>query len=80
MSDDRSTSVQLVPKTAILSAFETFRDELDDHNDRRERLIKVSSVIVSHLLAVYSGMFARFGLVEQSRYYQPLQENNLLAA
>ncbi|EKM60850.1 uncharacterized protein PHACADRAFT_84062 [Phanerochaete carnosa HHB-10118-sp] len=27
-------------REAILSVFECFRDELDDHNDRRERLIK----------------------------------------
>ncbi|KAI0343955.1 Translin [Trametopsis cervina] len=29
-------------RTAIVAAFETFREELDEHNDRRERLIKNS--------------------------------------
>ena len=28
-------------KDAILSVFDGFREDLDDHNDRRERLIKV---------------------------------------
>ncbi|KAI0768549.1 Translin [Trametes elegans] len=40
------------PKTldsrdSILAAFETFRGELDDHNDRRERLIKSSRDITN---------------------------------
>ncbi|PLB51594.1 putative translin-associated factor TraX [Aspergillus steynii IBT 23096] len=30
------------PATPILSMFGTFRDELDEHHDRRERLIKIS--------------------------------------
>ncbi|PSR73169.1 hypothetical protein PHLCEN_2v10981 [Hermanssonia centrifuga] len=36
---DQSTT--LASRQAILSVFEAFRDELDDGNDRRERLIKV---------------------------------------
>ena len=39
MSD--TTSTNLASRGAVLSVFEGFRDELDDHNDRRERLIKV---------------------------------------
>ena len=35
------TSATLASRETILCAFEAFRDELDDHNDRRERLIKV---------------------------------------
>ena len=35
----------------ILLAFEDFRDELDDYNDRRERLIKVC--IISLLPPAY---------------------------
>lgn len=31
-------------RDAILSAFDQFREDLDDHNDRRERLIKVCLV------------------------------------
>lgn len=30
------------PATTILSIFGTFRDELDEHHDRRERIIKTS--------------------------------------
>jgi hypothetical protein len=33
-------------KTAVLTAFEEFRTDLDDYNDRRERLIKVFHVSV----------------------------------
>ncbi|GJE87756.1 translin-associated factor-X domain-containing protein [Phanerochaete sordida] len=40
MSD--TTNTNLGSRDAILSVFEGFRDELDDHNDRRERLIKHS--------------------------------------
>ena len=28
-------------RDGLLTVFDQFRDELDDHNDRRERLIKV---------------------------------------
>ena len=34
-------SGNLTSRTAIVTVFENFRDELDEHNDRRERLIKV---------------------------------------
>ena len=34
-------SGSLTSRTAIVTVFENFRDELDEHNDRRERLIKV---------------------------------------
>ena len=33
--------------TQILSIFETFRNELDEHHDRRERLIKISRDITA---------------------------------
>ncbi|KAF4216657.1 hypothetical protein CNMCM8980_006484 [Aspergillus fumigatiaffinis] len=35
------------PSTHILSMFETFRDELDQHHDRRERVIKTSRDITA---------------------------------
>ncbi|KAF7159674.1 hypothetical protein CNMCM5623_005054 [Aspergillus felis] len=35
------------PSTQILSMFETFRDELDQHHDRRERVIKTSRDITA---------------------------------
>lgn len=31
----------------VLAIFETFRDELDDHHDRRERIIKASRDITA---------------------------------
>jgi hypothetical protein len=34
-------------KQAIIQVFDDFRRELDDHNDRRERLIKVTLFILS---------------------------------
>ncbi|KAG8979854.1 hypothetical protein FRB90_007870, partial [Tulasnella sp. 427] len=35
-------SVDAPPPSAVHAAFESFRDELDQHHDRRERLIKTS--------------------------------------
>ncbi|KAE8355699.1 Translin family-domain-containing protein [Aspergillus coremiiformis] len=35
------------PSTQILSIFETFRNELDEHHDRRERLTKISRDITA---------------------------------
>ncbi|RHZ66300.1 hypothetical protein CDV55_107718 [Aspergillus turcosus] len=35
------------PSTHVLSMFETFRDELDQHHDRRERVIKTSRDITA---------------------------------
>lgn len=35
------------PPTAIQSIFSTFRDELDQHHDRRERIIKASRDITA---------------------------------
>ncbi|KAE8387041.1 Translin family-domain-containing protein [Aspergillus alliaceus] len=35
------------PSTQILSIFSTFRNELDEHHDRRERLIKISRDITA---------------------------------
>ena len=34
-------------RDAVLSAFDCFREDLDDHNDRRERLIKVCPTLPS---------------------------------
>ncbi|KAI0336092.1 Translin [Cubamyces sp. BRFM 1775] len=41
------TSGTLKSRESVLSAFESFRQELDDHNDRRERLIKSSRDITN---------------------------------
>lgn len=35
------------PSAHVLSMFETFRDELDQHHDRRERVIKTSRDITA---------------------------------
>ncbi|EMD41657.1 hypothetical protein CERSUDRAFT_102067 [Gelatoporia subvermispora B] len=42
-----STTDSLSSRDAILATFDHFRDELDDHNDRRERLIKSSRDITN---------------------------------
>ncbi|KAH9890960.1 Translin [Cubamyces lactineus] len=41
------TSGTLKSRESILNAFDTFRQDLDDHNDRRERLIKSSRDITN---------------------------------
>ena len=51
------------PSSPILAMFETFRDELDEHHDRRERVVKASRDItaLSKKMCVISG-FLVFGL------------------
>lgn len=44
------------PSVSTLSIFETFRDELDQHHDRRERVIKTSRDIT----AMSKKMFVSF--------------------
>lgn len=39
-----SQQATLAGRSAIVEVFDSFRDELDEHNDRRERLIKVRIV------------------------------------
>lgn len=41
-SDDDNQASSSASTSEITQAFSAFRDEIDDHNDRRERLIKVS--------------------------------------
>ena len=36
-----TAAIDLHDREGLVAVFEGFRDELDDHNDRRERLIKV---------------------------------------
>ncbi|PWY78058.1 Translin [Aspergillus sclerotioniger CBS 115572] len=43
----QATEDQPQPTNPIISMFETFRDELDEHHDRRERLIKTSRDITA---------------------------------
>ncbi|KIP11444.1 hypothetical protein PHLGIDRAFT_124847 [Phlebiopsis gigantea 11061_1 CR5-6] len=42
-----ATAVDLRNRGGLIAIFEEFRDELDDHNDRRERLIKQSRDITN---------------------------------
>ncbi|KAI0651590.1 Translin [Trametes meyenii] len=42
-----TSSSSLDSRSSVLRAFESFRDDLDDHNDRRERLIKSSRDITN---------------------------------
>ncbi|KAB8201476.1 Translin family-domain-containing protein [Aspergillus parasiticus] len=42
-----TTTTMAEQSTQILSIFETFRNELDEHHDRRERLIKISRDITA---------------------------------
>ena len=43
----KSAATMDEPSTKILSIFGTFRDELDEHHDRRERIIKTSRDITA---------------------------------
>lgn len=40
-------STEKTSSSQIISIFETFRDELDEHYDRRERIIKISRDITA---------------------------------
>jgi hypothetical protein len=39
-------SAKITTREDLLSTFEVFRSELDDYNDRRERLIKVMALLL----------------------------------
>ena len=38
----------LTPASPFMTMFQTFRSELDEHHDRRERIIKASRDITAH--------------------------------
>jgi len=44
---DETMDAQQTPASPFLPMFETFRQELDDHHDRRERVIKASRDITA---------------------------------
>jgi predicted translin family RNA/ssDNA-binding protein len=46
----------------VLSMFETFRDELDQHHDRRERLIKTSRDITALSKKMYVSIYEPLGV------------------
>ncbi|KAB8272446.1 Translin family-domain-containing protein [Aspergillus minisclerotigenes] len=46
-NNQQTTTTMAEQPTQILSIFETFRNELDEHHDRRERLIKISRDITA---------------------------------
>ncbi|KAB8254469.1 Translin family-domain-containing protein [Aspergillus pseudonomiae] len=46
-NNEHQTTTMAEQSTQILSIFETFRNELDEHHDRRERLIKISRDITA---------------------------------
>lgn len=54
----RAKSVQDLPRGRFHAMFETFRDELDEHYDRRERIIKASRDVT----AQSKKMFVEFRL------------------
>lgn len=68
------TSFLMANASNIVTVFDNFRAEIDDHNDRRERLIKVALCYLldfsSNAYSVSSG---------ESRYHKLGQENNLPA-
>lgn len=46
-SDDVTMSNSEDSPQSVQSIFESFRDELDDHHDRRERIVKASRDITA---------------------------------
>lgn len=60
----------IASRDAIRTVFEAFRVELDDHNDRRERLIKVRAELRIRALA-------HVGIVAKPRHHQPLEKGHL---
>ena len=49
MTDPKNSqaSGEVAPLSPFMSMFETFRSELDEHHDRRERIIKASRDITA---------------------------------
>jgi hypothetical protein len=46
-SHDGKPSIDTTPTSPFMPAFETFRNELDEHHDRRERIMKASRDITA---------------------------------
>lgn len=44
----RSKAPADAPRGRFHSMFENFRDELDEHHDRRERIVKASRDVTAH--------------------------------
>lgn len=57
---------------SVVNIFDSFREELDDYGDRRERLIKVFLPFILHSAACLSDNFT---LIGKSRCNKPIQEN-----
>jgi hypothetical protein len=49
----------------VLSMFEGFRDELDQHHDRRERLIKISRDITALSKKMYAAFYILFPFINE---------------
>lgn len=67
---------------SISSAFNAFREELDDHHDRRERLIKVVSSPGYAAITVLRS-FCKSHCISssgQQRHNESLQKDNIPAA
>jgi hypothetical protein len=52
--DTVMAEAEVEPARPILSIFENFRDELDEHHDRRERIIKKSRDITALSKKMYA--------------------------
>ncbi len=60
----RAKVVADAPRGRFHDMFEGFRDELDQHHDRRERLVKVSRDVTAQskkMYVSYATVFAKFG-------------------
>lgn len=58
-SSGKMTTAMDEPSENVLSIFGTFRDELDEHHDRRERIIKASRDITALSKKMYISIFPR---------------------
>ncbi|KJK67451.1 Translin family protein [Aspergillus parasiticus SU-1] len=75
-----TTTTMAEQSTQILSIFETFRNELDEHHDRRERLIKISRDITAlskkmYVYTLFPSIFSIFSLQRIRKLNAPLPEN-----
>ncbi|KAI8995377.1 hypothetical protein BD414DRAFT_479356 [Trametes punicea] len=72
-----TSSAALASRDSILSAYERFRDELDDHNDRRERLIKVRPLVYVLGLPTRVSHLRPLSPPVQPRHHKSFQEAHL---
>lgn len=69
----RSRSAQDAPRTRFQSLFENFRDELDEHYDRKERVVKASRDVTAQSKKMYAShcnvLYIHIVLILDKKYF-----------